>query len=167
MSFVKREKCLACGQTAYNNESVRVGQGEVYHTTCFKCKECKKTLTASNFTSVDGHIFCKTDYERLTREGKLVITGLKKATETQTQPTTTTPKTTTLDAPKVVETKVQEPQIVPVEVPKKVEPKVETPKVEVKPEVKKEEVKPVEVKKEEVKPVEVKKEEPKVEVKPV
>ena len=35
--------------------------------TCFKCKQCKKTLSLGNFAAVRGELFCKPHFKQLFR----------------------------------------------------------------------------------------------------
>ena len=58
------DKCAVCGKTAYAAEKLEA-DGKVYHKTCFKCDQCKKTLKTGNYASLQGKIFCKPHFKQL------------------------------------------------------------------------------------------------------
>lgn len=42
--------------------------GVTYHKSCFKCNKCKGTLKLSNYSSMEGVLYCKPHFEQLFRE---------------------------------------------------------------------------------------------------
>eukprot|EP01080_Neovahlkampfia_damariscottae_P007179 gene7179-11491_t len=66
------EKCKKCGKTVYAMEKTTVNE-MIFHTTCFKCEECKKTLTLST-VSVEGEkIYCEKHYKKLVKDSSFLL----------------------------------------------------------------------------------------------
>lgn len=67
MPFVAAPKtlCIACSKTVYVNEELRIGEGLVYHKSCFRCTHCSKTLSNTNFSNYNGVIYCKPHFMAL------------------------------------------------------------------------------------------------------
>ena len=70
------EKCTKCGKTVYAAERVAATTktaSVVFHADCFRCTECKKKLTMSDWEMEEegGALYCKTHYKQrmLTRGG--------------------------------------------------------------------------------------------------
>ncbi|KAL8114200.1 LIM domain-containing protein PLIM2b-like [Apium graveolens] len=61
------DKCNACGKTVYFVELL-TADGVTYHKSCFKCSHCKGTLVMSNYSSMDGTLYCKTHFDQLFKE---------------------------------------------------------------------------------------------------
>ncbi|KAG6532568.1 LIM domain-containing protein WLIM2b-like [Zingiber officinale] len=65
MSFSgTQDKCKACEKTVHFIELVRA-DGVPFHKTCFRCSHCKGTLSISNYSSVDGILYCKPHFEQI------------------------------------------------------------------------------------------------------
>jgi hypothetical protein len=60
------KKCVVCEKTVYYMEKLEVDK-KLFHKQCFKCKECKKTLSAGSYASLEGQIFCKPHFKQLFR----------------------------------------------------------------------------------------------------
>ncbi|XP_052171670.1 LIM domain-containing protein PLIM2b-like [Diospyros lotus] len=68
MSFTGTlDKCKACDKTVYFVDLLSA-DGATYHRSCFKCSHCKGTLVMSNYSSMDGVLYCKTHFEQLFKE---------------------------------------------------------------------------------------------------
>ncbi|GFP87645.1 lim domain-containing protein wlim2a [Phtheirospermum japonicum] len=68
MSFIgTQQKCKACEKTVYPVELLSA-DGVNYHKSCFKCSHCKGTLKLSNYSSMEGVLYCKPHYEQLFKE---------------------------------------------------------------------------------------------------
>ncbi|CAI9091630.1 OLC1v1026704C2 [Oldenlandia corymbosa var. corymbosa] len=68
MSFIgTQQKCKACDKTVYPVELLSA-DGINYHKSCFKCSHCKGTLKLSNYSSMEGVLYCKPHYEQLFKE---------------------------------------------------------------------------------------------------
>ncbi|KAJ6900229.1 LIM domain-containing protein WLIM2b-like [Populus alba x Populus x berolinensis] len=68
MSFTgTQQKCKACEKTVYPMELLSA-DGVAYHKTCFKCFHCKGTLKLSNYSSMEGVLYCKPHFEQLFKE---------------------------------------------------------------------------------------------------
>jgi len=66
-------KCDACGKTAYPQESMTYDK-LVFHTACFKCLQCRGSLTLSNVAQLNGDIYCKNCFVQLfKRRGRYSI----------------------------------------------------------------------------------------------
>ncbi|KAK9144960.1 hypothetical protein Sjap_004863 [Stephania japonica] len=62
-----QDKCNACGKTVHVVDLL-TADGISYHKACFKCSHCKGTLVMSNYSSMDGVLYCKTHFEQLFKE---------------------------------------------------------------------------------------------------
>ncbi|KAA0041533.1 GATA type zinc finger transcription factor family protein isoform 3 [Cucumis melo var. makuwa] len=68
MSFIgTQQKCKACEKTVYPVEQLSA-DGVSYHKSCFKCSHCKGTLKLSNYSSMEGVLYCKPHFEQLFKE---------------------------------------------------------------------------------------------------
>ncbi|CAN6568911.1 unnamed protein product [Malus baccata var. baccata] len=68
MSFIgTQQKCKACEKTVYPVEELSA-DGISYHKSCFKCTHCKGTLKLSNYSSMEGVLYCKPHLEQLFKE---------------------------------------------------------------------------------------------------
>ncbi|CAN6461788.1 unnamed protein product [Victoria cruziana] len=68
MSFTGTlQKCKACDKTVYVVDLLSA-DGVPYHKSCFRCSHCKGTLALSNFSSIEGVLYCKPHYEQLFKE---------------------------------------------------------------------------------------------------
>ncbi|KAH7537504.1 hypothetical protein FEM48_Zijuj03G0099900 [Ziziphus jujuba var. spinosa] len=68
MSFIgTQQKCKACDKTVYPVEQLSA-DGVAYHKSCFKCTHCKGTLKLSNYSSMEGVLYCKPHFEQLFKE---------------------------------------------------------------------------------------------------
>ncbi|KAH0979646.1 hypothetical protein GBA52_006823 [Prunus armeniaca] len=68
MSFIgTQQKCKACEKTVYPVEELSA-DGVSYHKACFKCTHCKGTLKLSNYSSMEGVLYCKPHFEQLFKE---------------------------------------------------------------------------------------------------
>ncbi|KAL6513591.1 LIM domain-containing protein PLIM2b [Orobanche gracilis] len=61
------DKCKACDKTVYYVDLLSA-DGATFHKSCFKCTHCKGTLVMSNYSSMDGVLYCKTHFEQLFKE---------------------------------------------------------------------------------------------------
>ncbi|XP_041367766.1 involucrin-like isoform X9 [Gigantopelta aegis] len=64
MVAVQAEKCGVCGKSVYAMERLEMNK-VVYHKTCFKCSQCKATLTPKTFAVNNGIMFCTNHYKQL------------------------------------------------------------------------------------------------------
>ncbi|KAJ0258705.1 LIM domain-containing protein WLIM2a [Hirschfeldia incana] len=68
MSFTgTQQKCRACEKTVYPMELLSA-DGVPFHKSCFKCSHCKSTLQLSNYSSMEGVLYCKPHFEQLFKE---------------------------------------------------------------------------------------------------
>ncbi|CAN8286225.1 unnamed protein product [Cochlearia groenlandica] len=61
------DKCKACDKTVYVMDLMNL-EGNTYHKSCFRCSHCNGTLVISNYSSMDGVLYCKTHFEQLFKE---------------------------------------------------------------------------------------------------
>ncbi|KAL2251731.1 LIM domain-containing protein PLIM2c [Sesamum indicum] len=61
------DKCKACDKTVYFVDLLSA-DGAIFHRSCFKCSHCKGTLVMSNYSSMDGVLYCKPHFEQLFKE---------------------------------------------------------------------------------------------------
>ncbi|XP_042512653.1 LIM domain-containing protein WLIM2b-like [Macadamia integrifolia] len=61
------QKCKACDKTVYVVDLL-TADGVDYHKSCFKCSHCRGTLVMSNYSSMDGVLYCKPHFEQLFKE---------------------------------------------------------------------------------------------------
>uniref|UniRef100_A0A1J3FBF4 LIM domain-containing protein WLIM2a n=1 Tax=Noccaea caerulescens TaxID=107243 RepID=A0A1J3FBF4_NOCCA len=68
MSFTgTQQKCRACEKTVYPMELLSA-DGVTFHKSCFRCSHCKSTLQLSNYSSMEGVLYCKPHFEQLFKE---------------------------------------------------------------------------------------------------
>nr|GEV80585.1 LIM domain-containing protein PLIM2c-like [Tanacetum cinerariifolium] len=61
------DKCNACDKTVHFNDLMTF-DNVIYHKNCFKCTHCKGTLVMSNYSSMDGVLYCMPHFEQLYKE---------------------------------------------------------------------------------------------------
>ncbi|KAF5816808.1 putative transcription factor interactor and regulator LIM family [Helianthus annuus] len=61
------DKCNACDKTVHFVDLMTV-DNVIYHKKCFKCTHCKGTLVMSNYSSMDGVLYCMPHFEQLFKE---------------------------------------------------------------------------------------------------
>ncbi|KAL6578888.1 LIM domain-containing protein WLIM2b [Orobanche minor] len=61
------QKCKACEKTVHFVEMMSA-DGVPYHKQCFKCSHCNGRLGMSNYSAVDGQLYCKPHFEQLFKE---------------------------------------------------------------------------------------------------
>ncbi|CAN7008136.1 hypothetical protein IGI04_010864 [Brassica rapa subsp. trilocularis] len=78
MSFTGTlDKCKACDKTVYVMDLLTL-EGNTYHKNCFRCSHCNGSLVISNYSSMDGVLYCKRHFEQLFKESvKSLHTGGK------------------------------------------------------------------------------------------
>jgi len=71
-------RCVRCGDRVYFVEEVRC-QGEVWHSGCLRCENCKKQLDTSSFRDDHGNVYCSICYRKFqqfsgsqTRNGEIL-----------------------------------------------------------------------------------------------
>ncbi|EJD73815.1 CBR-ZYX-1 protein, partial [Loa loa] len=78
------DKCCKCGGSISNDRPGCTAIGEMFHITCFTCKECNKQLAGGSFYNVDGQPLCEDDYvkslEKCGNCGKPITEKLLRAT---------------------------------------------------------------------------------------
>ncbi|KAK7318269.1 hypothetical protein RJT34_02968 [Clitoria ternatea] len=62
-----QQKCKACEKTVHFVESLSA-DGVVYHKNCFRCSHCNGLLVISNYSSMEGILYCKPHFEQLFKE---------------------------------------------------------------------------------------------------
>ncbi|OIV89020.1 hypothetical protein TanjilG_07644 [Lupinus angustifolius] len=62
-----QQKCKACDKVVHFVESVSA-DGISYHKNCFRCSHCNGNLAMSNYSSMDGTLYCKPHFEQLYKE---------------------------------------------------------------------------------------------------
>ncbi|KMZ70502.1 LIM domain-containing protein [Zostera marina] len=62
-----QEKCKVCEKTVYVMDQLTADSAS-YHKACFKCNHCKGTLKLSNYSSMDGVLYCKPHFDQLFKE---------------------------------------------------------------------------------------------------
>ncbi|XP_061373752.1 LIM domain-containing protein WLIM2b-like [Gastrolobium bilobum] len=68
MSFSgTQQKCKACDKTVHIIEQLSA-DGVNYHKNCFKCSHCNGQLAMSNYSSMEGVLYCKPHFEQLYKE---------------------------------------------------------------------------------------------------
>ncbi|KAM3208819.1 hypothetical protein ACQJBY_063480 [Aegilops geniculata] len=58
------QKCASCGKKVYPVEEL-AADGRAYHRPCFRCHHCKSTLQFSNYSSIEGVLYCKPHYDQI------------------------------------------------------------------------------------------------------
>ncbi|KAK6137437.1 hypothetical protein DH2020_028794 [Rehmannia glutinosa] len=65
--FGTTQKCNACDKVVHFVEMMSA-DGIPYHKNCFKCCHCNGRLAMSNYSAVDGKLYCKPHFEQLFKE---------------------------------------------------------------------------------------------------
>ena len=68
-------KCCACLGVIAPTEQAHFVNGYVYHSACFTCAVCRRTLNAGDFFYMrhDMKLVCKADYDRCAHKGKHML----------------------------------------------------------------------------------------------
>lgn len=61
------QKCKACDKVVHFVESLSA-DGIIYHKNCFRCSHCNGLLAMSNYSSMEGVLYCKPHFEQLFKE---------------------------------------------------------------------------------------------------
>lgn len=70
-------KCKYCSESVYPNEKIDY-DGVSYHTSCFKCQNCKSVLTLTAVAMISGDLYCKTCFKKIfLKEGRYSSFGDK------------------------------------------------------------------------------------------
>lgn len=56
--------CKICGKFVYQMEKIKA-EKNIFHKSCFRCKECDKGLTVDSYSSHEGDIYCKQHFKLL------------------------------------------------------------------------------------------------------
>eukprot|EP00475_Leptophrys_vorax_P030100 TRINITY_DN4481_c0_g1_i2.p1 TRINITY_DN4481_c0_g1~~TRINITY_DN4481_c0_g1_i2.p1 ORF type:complete len:367 (-),score=57.62 TRINITY_DN4481_c0_g1_i2:319-1377(-) len=59
-----QDKCKVCSKTVYPLEKISV-ETVTYHKHCFRCVHSNCSLTTSNYTAINGQLYCKHHYNQL------------------------------------------------------------------------------------------------------
>jgi cysteine/glycine-rich protein len=69
MSGTAQQKCKACAKTVYvMDQQLSLGDGAAFHKSCFRCRHCNASLQLSNFSSMDGVLYCKPHFQELFKD---------------------------------------------------------------------------------------------------
>uniref|UniRef100_A0A7N0RFC5 LIM zinc-binding domain-containing protein n=2 Tax=Kalanchoe fedtschenkoi TaxID=63787 RepID=A0A7N0RFC5_KALFE len=87
MSFTgTQDKCRACEKTVYVVDLLSA-DGVPFHKACFKCSHCKSTLKLSNYSSMEGVVYCKPHFEQLFKESGNFNKNFQSPTNSAEKPT--------------------------------------------------------------------------------
>jgi len=62
-----RDECQVCLKKVYQTEQLIIDK-RLFHKACFRCSHCKKVLSAGNYASMEGIIYCKPHFKQLFKE---------------------------------------------------------------------------------------------------
>jgi len=61
---ISAPKCVTCKESVYPQEKIEY-DGQIFHTLCFKCTECRSTLSLSAVAMINGTQYCKNCFIRI------------------------------------------------------------------------------------------------------
>jgi cysteine/glycine-rich protein len=67
MASFRSGKCKICDKTAYPNESLEYDK-QLFHKTCFKCLNCKSSVSLGAVAMIKGDLYCKNCFVRMFQE---------------------------------------------------------------------------------------------------
>ncbi|XP_019156027.1 PREDICTED: LIM domain-containing protein WLIM2b-like [Ipomoea nil] len=68
-----QSKCKVCDKNVYAAEMI-AARGETYHNTCFRCRQCNGRLALSNYSTMDGALYCNPHFEQMFKEKGVTVT---------------------------------------------------------------------------------------------
>ncbi|KAK7898513.1 hypothetical protein WMY93_019366 [Mugilogobius chulae] len=54
--------CGGCREAVHSSDGACRAMGQVFHSKCFTCSSCRKTLTGETFYTISGKIYCEDDF---------------------------------------------------------------------------------------------------------
>ncbi|KAL1326588.1 LIM domain-containing protein WLIM2b-like [Arachis ipaensis] len=80
-----QQKCKACDKVVHFVES-QSADGAIYHKNCFRCSHCNGRLAISNYSSIEGVLYCKPHFEQLFKENGATLMRRSLSSGKQQQP---------------------------------------------------------------------------------